>query len=126
MTNEARLAGGAAGPASGGVWWRRWPVALFAAFALWAMAAGQLLVSVPRSVTAARNFNMRLPWHMEAVGGTPVWALVAAAVAICLLGLRLRGWPRLVLLVGVPVAVVVAIHLSVHETQAKLLWGLLH
>lgn len=126
MTNEVEFTGDASRPSSASAWWQRWFVVLLVAAGLWAVAVGQLLVSVPRSIAAAQQFNMRLPWYMEAVWSTPLWLLGAAAMIACLLGLRCRGWLRLALLVGAPVAVAVTIHLSVYGTQAKLVWGLLH
>ena len=126
MANEVEFAGDASRPVSASAQWRQWLALLLVAAGLWAVAVGQLLVSVPRSIAAAQQFNMRLPWYMEAVWSTPVWLLGVVAVLACLLGLRCRGWLRLALLVGAPVAVAVAIHLSVYGTQAKLVWGLLH
>ena len=126
MTNEVEFAGDASLPATGSTRWWQWFAVLLVAAGLWLVAIGQLLVSVPRSIAAAQQFNMRLPWYMEAVWSTPVWVFVAVAVAACLMSLRCRGWLRLACLVGAPVCVAVVIHLSVYGTQAKLVWGLLH
>jgi len=121
MTNHVHFVG----DVSGKMLWRS-AGALLAALFLWMVAVGQLLLSVPRSISVAQNFGLRLPWYMEAVKGMPVWAVVVAAGLVGLLGLRCRGWLRLMLLVGVPVVLVLAIHLSIYGTQTELLWGLSH
>jgi hypothetical protein len=83
----------------------------------------ELLVSVPRIVLVCQQFNLKLPWYLQAVWSMPVWAVVAAALIACLSGLRPGGRLRLVVLVGMPLAVAVAIHLSVYETQGALVWA---
>jgi len=103
---------------------RRW-LYLAAACCLWALAFWQSAGPVAAFLAEAERVRMVLPGHVHWVGGLPWWAVaVAGSLAASAVGPRLRTAGNAVL-VGLPLAANVVIHLNLHAAQSAAVRGLL-
>ena len=103
---------------------RRW-LYLAGACGLWAVAFWQLTDPVAAFLAEAGRIGMMLPHHIRWVDGTPWWAVaVGGSMAALAVGPRLRPAGNAVL-VGLPLAANVVIHLSLYAAQAVAVQGLM-
>ena len=120
----AERLGGIRFPRGGLTVGRRW-LYLAGACGLWALAFWQLTGPVAAFLAEAERVRMMLPAHVRRIGELPWWAVaVVGSAAAFAVGSRFRPAGNAVL-VGLPLAANVVIHLSLHAALSAAVRGLM-
>ena len=104
---------------------KRFSINLAIGVALWFLAILLHQTLLAWAMTQAQNFGLQLPGLTKLMWSVPVWLIPLLAIPICLIGMRLHGVWRTIILIGFPAFITFAILLSVDMTLTKLGKGLL-